>query len=572
MQTRWCLCLVIAATSCRKDTPADRSVATPTAAGSAVTSSDAVAGVDAAPPAPVDATGGVASARNVPAWAWADRCLGHTRVISWNPEQTVAAIAAGNLVVDGTVTPPVIKPPSYAPEREFEVDWTLALAQRAVGADATALVERAFASASAIKNGGARDRALLWGALVLDSGAAARWEQGLSAEDFRHELAGNRVRVRAEAGDLDGARRALQALPPTWGIRTDAEYWYGYPRWLGSPAAAACVALSSPAVATLPAARTLVEEAERRSSKIDESWRQNRELRTLALAWLRVGDGERALAAASRMPGSERGEALVELIGLADETIAPARLEQLARGALAATREAPLVIADSEATRADVAAAVDGLLEAALEAALARRRALRGDLAGADELIARIAPSTSARHEAALHVGCVRIARGGTKLADVLAAAPDGLLRSNLVRAAIADGCTPMVDALLPGEPHAGNLIAGSLADLISDGRLSEAAELLQRQHDRMQRIDRAEAMVMLVHRMVGAGMTREAVALFTRMPRDTDLIEWRHLIAGHMLVVALAANGAPDEARRLRDELAPRVRALPSVDEIMRR
>lgn len=110
------------------------------------------------------------------------------------------------------------------------------------------------------------------------------------------------------------------------------------------------------------------------------------------------------------------------------------------------------------------------------------------------------------------------------------------------------------------------------MADLISDGRLAEAAALLQRQYDRMDEIGRAEATVMLVHRMIGAGMTRDALALFKSVPPDTDLIEWRHLIGGHMLVVALAATGAPGDARRLRDELAPRVRALPSVDEIMQR
>ena len=503
--------------------------------------------------------------------SWIDRCLGAARPVSGDPDQLTAAVAAATMALDGTVTPPRITARSYAPARQAEVDWTIALAALRTDHDAAAAIDRAFASADPIADADARDRILLWGALELrargELARAATWAGALRGAEYRHELVAQDVRLLAESGDLDGARKALATLPPIWTLRADVDSWHGYPRWVGSAAAATCLALTSPQVAASPAARALVEDGERLSAQITEEWRQNREQRALALAWARLGELEHALIVTSRMPGSERSRALVELLDLFGDgsTVKLARIAALARRAIAATRSAPLVLSETLADLDEVRDFVGQAVVGEVVAAIARRHLARNDLAAAAAAIETIPTNLSAHHEAALQLECVRLTRGETTLDRVMATVPpDGPYASNLLGAASAVGCMEVVDALLRGARHADRLATSEARHLIQHARFDDAAALLRSFWDRLRPIDRSELQAALITALSQAGRTIDALGVWSGTPaHDDELPEQSALAAGHRLIVALVATGAIEQAQALRGELAPRLARL---------
>lgn len=203
---------------------------------------------------------------------------------SWEPHQLAAAQAVATLALDGAVAVPEIEPPEYAPATQFHSTWDVAVASHRLGRDAASLFDRALADARAMKDyQGQRSRTFLFAALALEElGMPARVEpfvRAIEDDDVRHELAANRVRFAVEAGDIDRALEGLRALPPTWSMYSElAEHR----PWLGSAAAAACVALSSLEVAKSPRASALVEAAAAISEGID-GWRRNGAWRALAL-------------------------------------------------------------------------------------------------------------------------------------------------------------------------------------------------------------------------------------------------------------------------------------------------
>jgi hypothetical protein len=500
---------------------------------------------------------------------WIDRCLGDARRVSWEPDQLTAAVAGATMALDGHVARPTIEATSYAPARQAEVDWTIALAALATNQGAAAAtVDRAFATADQIGDAAARDRILLWGAIELrargDMARAAQWAAALRNDDHRRELVADDVRRRAESGDLDGAQEAIATLPPIWSLRVDVESWHGYPRWVGSAAAAACAALASPRVASSPAARAVAEAAERLSTQITEEWRQNREHRALALAWARLGDLERAMFAASRMPGSERSSTLVELLDLFGDApgVELARLEVDARRAIAATRSAPLVLSDAKTDPDALHAFVGDVVVGEIGAAIARRHLAREDLVLAGAAIQAIPTHLSAHHEAALQLACARLKRGETTVERVVASlSPDDPMIGNLIGAASRVGCLEVVHALLRGARHADRLAANETWRSILQARFDDATALLCSAWDRLTPIDRGELQAGLVSALSRAGRLSDALAVSSSMPaHDAELPEKMALAADHRLIVSLAATGELPKAQALRVALAPRL------------
>jgi hypothetical protein len=497
--------------------------------------------------------------------AWVDRCLGRPSRISWEPDQLTADVAAATLAVDGRADPPTVTSQSYAPARQAEVDLTLVAAALATDHDAAALIDRAHASATAISEDSERKRALGWGAVeLLEHGVdAARWTALLTDADDKHELGANQVRILAARGDLEGARRTLATLPPMWTIRSDVEYWHGYPRWLGSTAAAACAALASSAVVAAPGGRALVEDAEKLTAQITEGWRQNREQRAIALAWGRLGDLERGIVAASRMPGSERAGAIAELLDLYGD--APAvdlvRLDALARTAMAATKSAPLILADANTNRAALLDFVEDATLGEVAAAIVRRHLARKDVAGAKTVLAKIPTNLSAHHEAALQLSCARLRENQITLDEAIAALPtDDLYAANLARAAAQVGCMPVVQAVL-SEARFGERIASDiLHDMLAYHEVDAAMPLLAWAWDRMSAPDLSERQAELIDALAQGGRATEALALFRKQPaHQYPIIESTALAAGYRLVVALVAAKATDDAKALRGELDAR-------------
>jgi hypothetical protein len=504
--------------------------------------------------------------------AWSDCCLGTPRAISWEPEHIIAAVAAATLALDGFDSAPTIEPKPYAPARQAEVDLALARAALAAKRDAGSIFDRAFASARSVSEDAKRDRALAWGAVELRVAGDARadaWAAEIGTRDYTPELAAYEVIRLAHAGKLSEATTALAALPPLWGVRTDVEYWHDYPRWLGSAAGAAAMALAAPIEAR--AAQCLVDAADALSLQITEDWRKNREYRALALAWGRAGNLERAFAAASRMPGIERarviaelldrfGDAMVTSVGRSGDAL-PAKVEHLAalaKASFAAPTGAPLVIG----AVTDRAALSDFIAQATageIAAAIVRRHIARGDLAAADAAAAAIPSNLSAHHEAVLQAGCARLAVDARALEDVLAALPDAY-GSNLAAAAAQVGNVDVMQAIVTREPF-GDRIASNVAwPMIATGRLDTARVLLQGIHELAP--GRAPALHgELLSAFARAGRPADAIAVLTAIPTlKSKTLEQTVLAAGHRAVVELVALGEGAAARELHELLAPRL------------
>lgn len=492
---------------------------------------------------------------------WEDRVVRNTgREADDSAECLLAAVAAARIAIEGQVEAPRIEVRAYAPARGAEVAWTLALAALAARRDATALIDHAFELTGQISDRAWRDPMLLWGARALrergELSLAARWSGAIEEVGCLHELGAQTVRLRAQAGDLAGAREALELLPPIWMYRD--ERWPWCPAWSGSAAVAACVALASPEVVASPGAHALVLAAEQSSARIDQDWRMNREQRALALAWARLGELDRAFAAAARMPGTERADVLAELLdGFGDgPTVALDRLERLARGAVAAQRGKPLVISEGEVAQ-ETYDLIGDVVAARVIAAIARRHLVRGDFAAARAAITEITPMASVHHEAALQLECARLARGETSLAQVMRTVPESW-RSNLVDAASAVGCDAVVERLLTGPlRHRSNHVWSA----IQRGQLGRAAILLRPAWRRIDSHDGGRLLASLVVALASAGRSVEAAALWAEFPPlETPYAERLALVGAHRLVVALVEEGAHGAARSLYDGLALRL------------
>lgn len=490
--------------------------------------------------------------------AWSDCCLGTPRAISWEPEHIIAAVAAATLALDGFDSAPTIEPKPYAPARQAEVDLALARAARAAKRDAGSIFDRAFASAKAVTDEAKRDRVLAWGVVELRAAGDTRadaWAAEIAAPDYAPELAAYEVVRLAHAGNLDEATSSLAALPPLWGVRTDVEYWHDYPRWLGSAAAAAAMALAAP----IDAARRLVEAADARSQQITEDWRKNRELRALALAWGRAGNLERAFAATARMPGIERARVIAELLDrFGDGATSVDHLATLAQTAFAAPTDAPFVIG----AVTDRAALSDFIAQATageIAAALVRRHLARGDLAAADAAAAEIASNLSAHHEAALQVGCARIAAGERGLDDVLAALPDAY-GPNLAASAAQVGSVDVMQAIVTREPFGDRMASNVAWPLIATGRLDTARALLQGIDELAP--GRAPALHgELLSAFARAGRAADALAVLSAIPAlKSKTLEQTVLAAGHRAIVEVVALEEIAAARQLHELLAPRL------------
>ncbi len=493
--------------------------------------------------------------------AWIDRCLGAGKTVPWTEQLIVAAVAAARTALDGASTVPAVEPPWHCPERGAEVTWAVASAALAAKRDfAPALIDRAFAEANAISVDWKRDRLLAWGALELgaDAARADAWAAAIKKPDYGPELAAQAVVRRAHAT----GHASVAALPAMWGVMTDVEYWPGYPRWLGSAAMTAAVALAAP-IADAPA---LVEEAERLTTG-GEEWRQNREYRALALAWARAGDLERAFAAASRMPGTERSEAIVALLddfGDAND-LDVARLEAMSRRALAATRSAPLVVTQPGTDPSEVADTIAQIVEGAVAAALVRRHIARGDLRTAAAAVDAMPEGLTARDEAALQVACARKAKGEIALDAVVAALP-GRYAANLAEAAALMGANDVVAAVL-GAPRA-RLTAHVGRRLLQAGKLDAALALAGGFPDPDSELA-AELHGELTVMFARAGRAADALAALRAIPAQ-ELKTYEELVtaAGYRAVVVLVGRGDVAGAKALDAELAPRLARIATMEE----
>lgn len=493
--------------------------------------------------------------------AWLDCALGLPRPISWEPEHIIAAVAAATLALDGVDTAPTIEPKPYAPARQAEVDLALVRAAHAAKRDASSIVDRAFAAARSVTDDAMRDRVLAWGVVELRAAGDARadaWAAEIAGRDYAPELAAYEVVRLVHTGNVAGATTALAALPPLWGVRTDVEYWHDFPRWLGSAASAAAIALAVPPQG--PAAHALLEAADALSAQIAEDWRRNREYRALALAWGRAGDLERAFAATSRMPGIERARVIAELLDRFGDAPATTvdELAALANRAFAAPTGAPLVLG----AVADRAALSDFIAQATageIAAALVRRHLARGDTSAAAAAASTIPSNLSAHHEAVLQVGCARMTAGERTLGDVLAVLPDAY-GQNLVAAAAQAGSVDVMQAIVSREQLGDRLAANVAWTTIVTGRLDTARALLQG-------IDElAPTRAPMLHGELAvafarAGRASDVIALLSAMPAlKSKTLEQTVLAAGHRAIVELVAAGDAAAARELHDLLAPRL------------
>lgn len=503
---------------------------------------------------------------------WSERCLGDAQTIAWAPDQLIAARAAAASALDG-----IVDVPDIAAARSADLAWAIAEAALVASHDASATLERAFAEADRIAEETPRELALLRGVLELrelgDLAGSARWASALRQDRARHEVVANDVRLLAEAGNVDGARGALASLPAYWTLQTDAEYWHGYPRWLGSAAMAACVALSHARVVSSPAASELVDDAERATAAVDEEWRQNREYRAIAFAWARLGQLDRALATTALMPGSERAAAIVALLDRFGDgpEVDVAQLEQLARDAIAGHRA--VIVVDDEVTQlrgsvpeasevAQARAFVDQVVLGDVVAALVRRHLARGDLAAARTAIDSIPPDLSSHHEARLQLEAARLRRGEATLDEVVAALPaNELLVANLARAAAAIGDVALMHAVLRSGRHPQRIAANETRRAIQQLRLEDAAALLSSSWSLLGTYDRADLHAALVDAHVTIGRIGEALQVWSSAaPHDDPTPEHIALAAGLRLVVALVAIGETGKAQVLRSAIEQRL------------
>jgi hypothetical protein len=495
---------------------------------------------------------------------WIDRCLGERRPVPWEPDAIIASLAAANAALDGATEVPRVDAKSHAPERAGEITWMVAFATLAAGRDASSLLDAAFAAATAVTDPAPRDRLLGWGAVELrryDAARAATWAAAIKQPDYKPELAAYEVARLAASGDLEAARSALATLPPMWGLRTDVEYWNGYPRWLGSAAAAACVALAAPKAAASPAARALVEQADSLTANITEEWRQNREYRALALAWARIGDIDRAMLAASRMPGTERSGAIVDVLdGLSDaKTLDLAHVAALAKKAIAASRTAPLVLADPKTDRAELSDFIGQAVEGEVVAALARRYIARGNLTSAKAAVDAIPTNLSSHHEVALQLACARKKTGEVTLDAIVATLP-GAYEANLAAAAAQVGCIDVLNEILRRAQY-GERIAENVAwSTLAAGRLDDTL-LLLRSVEQLAATRVAGLHADLAYALARAGRVTDAVAVLHAIPElPYKTFEQLVLAAGYRAVVTLVAAGDVTGAKAIQAELAPRL------------
>jgi hypothetical protein len=490
---------------------------------------------------------------------WIDRCLGAPSRMSLDPTHLVAAAPAARAALDGGADVPRVEVTSYAPARQAEVAWTVASAALGAKRDAGALVDRAFTEADKVSEPYKRDRVLAWGAIELrragDTDRATTWVAAIKDADYKPELAAAEVARFAAAGDGEAARKAFAALPPMWSLRSDVEFWPGYPRWIGSAAAAACVALASPAFATSPAARQLVEDADQRTAKVSEAWRQNREYRALALAWARVGDLDRAMVATSRMPGSERSDAIVAILD--DFGDAPgvdlARVGALARKAIAASRTAPLVLGANPQNEMDTF--VGQAVTADVVAALVRRHLVRGDRRTAKAAADSIPTNLSKHYEAALQVDCQ--ARLDTR--DYAA---------NLAAAAAQVKCFDVMQRILQTETY-GDRIAENIAwSTIATNHLDTALPMLRTITQLAP--DRAAPLHGdLAFALARAGRGTDAVAVINAIPTQPyKNHEAAVLASGYRSIVVLVTLGDVTSAKALDALLAPRLAHIDAMAE----
>lgn len=491
---------------------------------------------------------------------WIDRCLGEPSPVAFDPDQLVAAKAAARAALEGATDVPRVEVSSYAPDRQAQVACTVAAAALAAKRDASILVDAAFAEATKVSDAAKRERVLGWGVIELrragDPARATKWAAAIADADYKPELVAHEVARLAAAGDGDGARKALGTLPASWGLFSDVEFWPGYPRWIGSAGAAACVALASPAFAKTPAARALVEDAEKLTAKVSEEWRQNREYAAIALAWARVGDLDRALVATSHMPGSERSTAIASVLdGFGDAPgVELAHVGALARKAIAASRSAPAVIGAKPAD--DTGSFVESAVTADVTAALVRRHIARRDLAAAKAAAESIPENLSRRYEAELQVACA----GSTNVDAIVAGLAD-TYRANLAAAAAQVKCFDVTARLLKTLPHGENFANNLLWSTIAANRLDDASALLAKVGSRLRSIDLAENTGALAYALARDGRGAEALALI----KATAVLEYKNteralVSAGYRSVAALVANGDLANAKALDALLAPRL------------
>jgi len=490
---------------------------------------------------------------------WIDRCLRAPSRMSLDSTYLVAAAPAARAALDGVADVPRVEVTSYSSERQAEVAWTVASAALGAKHDAGALVDRAFVEADKVSEPHKRDRVLAWGAIELrragDTDRATKWVAAIKRVDYTPELAANEVARFAAAGDGDAARKALATLPPMWSLMSDVEFWPGYPRWIGSAAAAACVALSSPAFATSPAARQLVDDADKLTAKVSEDWRQNREYRALALAWARVGDLDRAMVTTSRMPGSERSDAIVAILD--DFGDAPgvdlAHVGALARKAIAASRTAPLVLGANPP--ADMATFVGQAVTADVVAALVRRHLARGDRSAAKAAADSIPTNLSKHYEAALQVDC----HATLDTRDYGA---------NLAAAAAQVKCFDAMQRIVQTEAY-GDRIAENIAwSTIATNRLEIALPMLRTITQLAP--DRAAPLHGdLAFALARAGRGADAIAVIKAIPTQRyKNHEAAVLASGYRSIVVLVAGGDVTSAKALDALLVPRLAHIDAITE----
>jgi hypothetical protein len=361
--------------------------------------------------------------------------------------------------------------------------------------------------------------------------------------------------ARAASGDLVGAREGVAALPPTWSVYSDP-FGGAAHRWLGSPAMAACMSLVPDAAARATGARELVEAAEAVTRHVNDDWRRNREWRAIATAWARVGDPERALAAAVQMPGSERAELIGELVrDLGPDVPADrfARLVAGARAALATKPGTPLVIPDrADGPSKELTDVVQGSIAGEVEAALVVALVARGDLDGAQAGIARI-PDNLAAHARALGAYACGLARAKR------AAPSDAISFAEAYVSGLADaGCGAEARAFAGA---GGDVLARqTIAALLADSLVDDAADVYADHRAGWDGAPGADQLCLVLDALARAGRVDHArLLLAAEPPAKYPLIRQEISTCGLRVVPAMVRAGRADEARRLRDRMEAR-------------
>ncbi|HEU0036172.1 MAG TPA: hypothetical protein VFQ53_36415 [Kofleriaceae bacterium] len=494
--------------------------------------------------------------------SWFDRAVPGWRSVSFDPDQLRAEHAAAAIAFGGPLVLPTTEPATYKPGRPAEIAFPAMLAALDTGRGSQ-LVDEVDAVLEAISTPDVHWRLRLWGAYELlargDRVRAERWVRWIPDVRYRDEYLGHELARRAQHGDVRGALDAIDRLPAEWALMSDMEYWAGYPRWLGSVAAAACAALAYRGVSA-DAGRALVERAEQRTLEHDgEDWRANREQRALAFAWARLGDLERAWTAIGRMPGSERSKAISDLLDevATSTTTDLAQLRDLARRALGTP--------EPDAAEGDRSEDIHDFIETAMAGdvnfALVRAYLRRGDVAAAEATFDTIPSNLSVCYEAALVLECARLARGETTLDEVLGVVPGEHYRANLVGAAMHAGCAPVIAPLLRGVRYPERIAANHLNAMLAAWQLGPALTMVQALRDVLSSGDRGELQLRLVRALVAAGQPLAALDVMRQLPPiEYPYPERMAVCAGFTAVVALVAAGHIAEAHALHADVAARL------------